>query len=165
MTLENASKYSKEDVYEAIIKSLPAGLKFAPICFGKAGMNYVFFVETDSEASALMKVSRSVTLFGPNSGQTLTIRVDRAAPPKLNVTDEMWEKAKIVMSNRQAHCFFFGKAFIVLHVASVASLEKIGKSFCEFDKTQAEFLIDAILVAPCVVVMHRKVAAKLREML
>jgi hypothetical protein len=63
-------------------------------------MNYVFHVETDAEAAALMKVSRSVSLFGPDSGQTLTIRVDRSPPPKLNVTDEMWEKAKVVMSSR-----------------------------------------------------------------
>lgn len=134
MTLENASKYSKEDVYEAIIKSLPAGLKFAPICFGKAGMNYVFFVETDSEASALMKVSRSVTLFGPNSGQTLTIRVDRAAPPKLNVTDEMWEKAKIVMSNRQAHCFFLEKLSMCCTLQVLLVWKKSAKVFANSTK-------------------------------
>jgi hypothetical protein len=69
VTLDNASKYPKEDVYEAIVKSLPPGLKFAPLCFCKQGMNYVFFVETDAEAVALAKISRTVTLYGPDSGQ------------------------------------------------------------------------------------------------
>ena len=100
MTLESASKYPKEDVYEAIVKSLPTGLKFAPICFSKAGMNYVFFIETEAEAAALLKISRSVSMYGADSGQMLSIRVDRSPPPKINVTDEMWEKAKVVMSNR-----------------------------------------------------------------
>ena len=100
VTVESASKYPKEDVYEAIVKALPVGQKFAPICFSKAGMNYNFYIETDAEAAALSKISRIVSMYGDESGQTLLIRVDRSAMPKVNLTDEMWEKAKVVMSNR-----------------------------------------------------------------
>ena len=88
------------DIYEAIVKALPVGQKFAPICFSKAGMNYNFYIETDAEAAALSKISRRVSMYGDESGQTLSIRVDRSVMPKVNLTDEMWEKAKVVMSNR-----------------------------------------------------------------
>lgn len=103
VTVENASKYPKEDVYDALLKAFPQDnhrLKFTPLCFGKQGMNYVFFVELEGVADALSKMSRNVYMYGPDSGQTLSIRVDRSAPPKMNVNDEMWEKAKLVMSSR-----------------------------------------------------------------
>ena len=102
VVLENASKYPKEDVYDALVKAFPQSnsLKFAPLCFVKHGMNYVFFVETEGVAVALEKLSRNVFMYRPDSGQSLTIRVERSPPPKLNVSDEMWDKAKLVMSTR-----------------------------------------------------------------
>jgi len=101
--VENASKYPKEDVYDALLKAFPQDnhrLKFTPLCFSKQGMNYVFFVELEGVADALSKMSRNVYMYGTDSGQTLSIRVDRSPPPKMNVNDEMWEKAKLVMSSR-----------------------------------------------------------------
>ena len=63
-------------------------------------MNYIFHVETEGVAEALEKMNKNVFMYRPDSGQSLSIRVERSPPPKLNVSDEMWEKAKLVMSTR-----------------------------------------------------------------
>lgn len=74
-----------------------SGLKFSPLCLTKQGMNYVFYVESDRVAARLENLSTNVYLV---SGQPLSIRVERSPPPKVVVTEEMWEKAKQVMSER-----------------------------------------------------------------
>lgn len=89
-------------MYEALVKAFPQDnrLKFAPLCFVKHGMNYVFYVETKAVADALAKMTRNVFMYSPDLGQTLTIRVERSPPPKVVTSEEMWEKAKVVMSSR-----------------------------------------------------------------
>jgi len=102
VTLENASKYPKEDVYQAIASHFPpdCGMKFAPLCLGKQGMNYTFFVESDRVAAKLEALSMNVLVVSGGSNHPLSIRVERSPPPKVMISEELLDKAKQVMSER-----------------------------------------------------------------
>ena len=64
----NASRYPKEEVLTALVKGHAA---VAPLCFGKQGMNFVFYVETRQQANALTSLDKQIPL---QDGSALNIR-------------------------------------------------------------------------------------------
>lgn len=90
----NASRYPKEEVLTALVKGHAA---VAPLCFGKQGMNYVFYVETRQQANALTNLDKQIPL---QDGSALNIRADPSAPPTMVINDDAVEKIKTVMSQR-----------------------------------------------------------------
>ena len=68
VTLLNASRYPKEEVLTALVKGHAA---VAPLCFGKQGMNFVFYVETRQQANALTNLDKQIPL---QDGSALNIR-------------------------------------------------------------------------------------------
>ena len=64
----NAARCPKEEVLTALVKGHAA---VAPLCFGKQGMNYVFYVETRQQANALTNLDKQIPL---QDGSALNIR-------------------------------------------------------------------------------------------
>lgn len=95
VTLRNGSKYDKM----ALLRELTSKsrLPFTPICYTKNGINTLFYIEDQSAAKALKELDKKIEL---PDGATLTINVDRSTPPNMQITEEIVDKIKLVMSKR-----------------------------------------------------------------
>jgi len=93
--LLNASRHDKTEVLRALVNSFK---ELQPLSFHKQGMNYVFYVETRSQANTLNGLDQKVVLSDGTS--TLNISAEPSAPPQTNVDEEMIEKIKVAMSDR-----------------------------------------------------------------
>jgi len=95
VTLRNGSKYDKM----ALLRELTSKsrLPFTPICYTKNGINTLFYIEDQPAAKALKELDKQIEL---PDGATLTINVDRSTPPNMQITEEIVDKIKLVMSKR-----------------------------------------------------------------
>lgn len=95
VTIHNGTKYQKNELLSSLLSSSTA--PFKPIAFSKLGPNFVFYVETKESALALRAVDRKLVM---PDGANLGLKVESSSPPQMNMSDEVLEKIKIVMSSR-----------------------------------------------------------------